>query len=528
MNIMEVKGFAFAYPNGKTILQGINLRIDSGEFVFLCGPSGCGKTTLLRCMKEQIAPVGEARGEITRLPAKEIGYVFQNPDNQIVTDTVRHELAFGLENMGLSTDIIRRRVAETALFFGIDEWIDASVHEISGGQKQLLNLAAVIAMRPRLLLLDEPVSQLDPLARKNFLDVLTRVNRELGIAVLLCEHHMEEILPLSDRVVYMEHGVFQYEGTVQGYLSYVLNKRKQHVDTLPAASRIAASLADLLEDPVQEYPLTVREGRQFLLSDRVVGMESEYREQMRRRLLEYELAEPDELRGTGMERENACLLVDHIWYQYQKQTPFVLKGLELRIEKQEFHVILGGNGSGKTTLLAILGKRIYANRGKIRLGEERKVPSIELLSQNPKAMFSRDTVEQELDTAGCPQEMVKMLELTELKGQHPYDLSGGEQQRLGLAMALAGKPDLLLLDEPTKGLDIEAKKKIGDYLKGYVSQGHTVLCVTHDVEFAARYADVCSLLFEGEILSTEPVKTFFEDNAFYTTDICRVLRGLIP
>ena len=227
-----------------------------------------------------------------------------------------------------------------------------------------------------------------------------------------------------------------------------------------------------------------------------------------------------------MDRENSCLLVDHIWFQYQKQTPFILKGLTLRIEKGEFHVILGGNGSGKTTLLSILGKRQYASRGKIRLGKERKRPVTALLPQNPKAMFSRDTVEEELKDAGCSEMLAQSLKLTELKNQHPYDLSGGEQQRLGLAMVLSGGPELLLLDEPTKGLDVEAKKQIGDYLRAYVEQGHTVLCVTHDVEFAAVYADVCSLLFEGEILSTEPVQTFFEDNAFYTTDLRRLIRGM--
>lgn len=523
MSVMDIKGLTFAYPNGKEILHGIDLAIGEGEFVLLCGPSGCGKTTLLRCMKAEIAPIGEQKGSVTKRPAKEIGYVFQNPDNQIVTDTVRHELAFGLENIGLPTEVIRRRVAETALFFGIDEWIDASVHEISGGQKQLLNLASVIAMRPKLLLLDEPVSQLDPLARKNFLDVLVRVNRELGIAVLLSEHHLEEMLPLADRVIYMKDGKLEYAREVNGYVNYVLTKEPAYLKALPAAVRIAFSLRGVS----REYPLTVRDGRQYL-ADYLHRMdkdaEAKNRWEKARKLCMGRTFE--KTRGEGMDRENACLLVDHIWFQYQKQTPFVLKGLTLRIEKGEFHVILGGNGSGKTTLLSILGKRQYASRGKIRLGKEKKRPTISLLPQNPKAMFSRDTVEEELTEAGCSEALVQSLKLAELNSQHPYDLSGGEQQRLGLAIVLSGEPELLLLDEPTKGLDVEAKEQIGDYLRDYVEQGHTVLCVTHDVEFAAAYADVCSLLFEGEILSTEPVQTFFEDNAFYTTDSRRLIRGM--
>lgn len=523
MSVMEVNGLTFAYPDEKEILHGIDLIMKEGEFVVLCGPSGCGKTTFLRCMKREIAPIGRQKGSITRHRAQEVGYVFQNPESQIVTDTVRHELSFGLENMGLPTEVIRRRVAETALSFGIDEWIDASVHEISGGQKQLLNLAAVIAMRPKLLLLDEPVSQLDPLARKNFLDVLVRVNRELGIAVLISEHYLEEILPLADRVIYMKDGSFQYKGTVQGYVDYVLKEEPAYFDVLPAAVRISY----LLGKTGRQYPLTVREGRCYLME---YLQESKDDMEVRKNIEHVkEICKGRQFlkeRKEGMERDHACLLVDHIWFQYQRQTPFILKGLTLRIENGEFHVILGGNGSGKTTLLSILGRRAYASRGKIRLGKEKKRPATAFLPQNPKAMFSRDSVKEELEAAECGKELAQSLKLADFEKQHPYDLSGGEQQRLGLAMVLAKKPDLLLLDEPTKGLDTEAKNQIGRYLREYTDQGHTVVCVTHDVEFAAVYADVCSLLFEGEILSTEPVQTFFEDNAFYTTNFRRIFRGL--
>lgn len=473
-------------------------------------------------MKREIAPIGRQEGSITRHRAQEVGYVFQNPENQIVTDTVRHELSFGLENMGLPTEVIRRRVAETALSFGIDEWIDASVHEISGGQKQLLNLASVIAMRPKLLLLDEPVSQLDPLARKNFLDILVRVNRELGIAVLISEHYLEEILPLADRVLYMKDGRFPYKGTVQGYVKDVLEKEPSYFDVLPAAVRIA----HLLGETGERYPLTVREGRRYLMEYLQGSKDAmEARENIERVKNVCKGRSFLKDRKRGMEREQACLLVDHIWFQYQRQTPFVLKGLTLRIEKGEFHVILGGNGSGKTTLLSILGRRQYASRGKIRLGKEKKRPVTALLPQNPKAMFSKDSVKEELEVAKCSKELIQSLKLADLEKQHPYDLSGGEQQRLGLAMVLAKEPDLLLLDEPTKGLDTESKSQIGMYLREYTKQGHTVVCVTHDVEFAAVYADVCSLLFEGEILSTEPVQAFFEDNAFYTTNFRRIFRG---
>ncbi len=516
MGIMEVKDLSFSYPKGREVLKDINFTVEFGEFVVISGPSGCGKTTLLRCMKSQISPKGNKKGSVTSFPASDVGYVFQNPENQIVTDTVRHELAFGLENLGLSTDIIRKRVAETALFFGIDEWIDASVYEISGGQKQLLNLASIIAMRPKVLLLDEPVSQLDPLARKNFLDVLVRVNRELGIAVILSEHNMGEILPLADRVIHMKDGVFQYIGDVQGYISYILKEEKEYAGILPASVRIASSI----NAKEKQYPLTVREGRKYLSS---YCMEKGEKEKECLKDI-YELQYCNEKRNINKGMDNVCLLIDHIWFQYQKQTPFVLKGLTLRIERGEFHVILGGNGSGKSTLLSILGKRMYASRGKIRLGKDKKMPKIAFLTQNPKAMFSMDSVKEELNAAGCKDELIHSFGLSSLFDQHPYDLSGGEQQRLGLAMVLSKESDLLLLDEPTKGLDMEARNEIGNYLKRYAELGHTVICVTHDLEFAYAYADVCSLLFEGEILSTESARSFFSDNAFYTTDIHRILR----
>lgn len=512
MSIISVKDFSFSYPDGKERLHDINVEICAGEFVLLCGPSGSGKTTLLRCMKPEIAPVGEKKGDITVLPAADVGFVFQNPDNQIVTDTVRHELAFGLENMGLPSGMIRRRVAETALFFGIDEWIDASVHEISGGQKQLLNLASVIAMRPQVLLLDEPVSQLDPSARKNFLDLLVRVNRELGIAVLLSEHHLEEILSLTDRVCYLEEGRIAYEGAPVDYAENVLKSGSVYSRTLPVSARIAHALYE--EEGMEEkekLPLTVRQGREFV--ENIVDVVPVF----------HQFLPPDRKK---INTADISLYIDHIWFQYHRQTPYVLKGLELKIQRGSFHAVLGGNGSGKSTLLAILGKRIYADRGKIRLGKDRHMPSIGLLTQNPKAMFSRDTVKEELEESKCTEQLCEELELKQLELQHPYDLSGGEQQRLGLALVLAKSPELLLLDEPAKGLDIEAREKLGEYLRNYTAKGNTVLCVTHDVEFASRYADVCSLLFEGEILSTDEAGTFFKDNAFYTTDAVRVLRGL--
>lgn len=514
MNIIEVSQFSFAYPGGTDVLHQINLSIEAGEFVLVCGASGSGKTTLLRCMKSQIAPIGRVSGSITQLPAKEIGFVFQNPDNQIVTDTVRHELSFGLENMGLPGDTIRRRTAETALFFGMDEWMDASVHAISGGQKQLLNLAAVIAMRPKLLILDEPTSQLDPCARKNFLELLVRVNRELGIAVLLSEHNLEQVLGVSDRVLFMKQGTIVCADLPVCYARYILCREPKLERSLPAAARIAAVLEreQKQEGRQQILPLTVRDGRRMLKECEEEGINLQA-------ILEH-CCRKEQPKEDG----ELLLRVDHIWFRYHRQTAFVLRGLELCIKKGEIHAVLGGNGSGKTTLLSILGKRLFADKGKIRLGNC-GMPKIGLLTQNPKGMFTCDSVGEELKQAGCREEFVRRLGLHNVQDAHPYDLSGGEQQRLGLLLVMAKSPELLLLDEPTKGLDITWKEEVGAWLAEYAAQGNGVVCVTHDVEFAATYADVCSLLADGEVLVTEGTKEFFWDNAFYTTDMVRVLRG---
>lgn len=514
--VMEVKGFSFSYPSedgeGKRVLEDINFQMEEGAFVVLCGHSGCGKTTLLRCMKEQIAPEGERKGSITQRKASDVGFVFQNPDNQIVTDTVRHELVFGMENMGLLPEVIRQRAAETALFFGIDEWLERSVYEISGGEKQLLNLASVIAMRPRLLLLDEPTAQLDPYARKNFLDILARVNEELGIAVLLCEHSLEEVLPLADRVLYMENGRIIFDGGARAFAEYTGKANISYERALPAAVRLVHGMKD--EGNGTTTPLNVKEGIRWARERAGCMRLKEAGEQNVRTCAEI------------------CLRADRLYYRYGKGEPFVIHGLTVEIMRGSFHTVLGGNGSGKTTFLSLLSKRCFAQRGKIRLGKDKKMPRTGLLPQNPKAMFSADSVEEELRSVLVNQEereeVAEQLHLNGLMRRHPYDMSGGEQQRLALALVLAGKPDLLLLDEPTKGLDPFLKAELGEFLKKYAIAGNTVVCVTHDVEFAAQYSERISFLFEGEILSTREAGEFFMENAFFTTDTARILRNILP
>ena len=507
--LVKLSHFSFYYPKQTSAaVRDVTLTIKSGEFFLLCGASGCGKSTLLRSLKPQITPHGMIKGERTFTlsgnfdtdrTASEIGFVFQDPENQIVTDTVSHELSFGLENLGLPSAEIRQRVAETALFLGIDHLIQKPVNEISGGEKQLLNLAAILAMRPKLLLLDEPTAQLDPVAAKHFLELLLRVNREMGIAVMVSEHRMEDLLPICDQVCLMEEGALSVPLPPREFVRNIMeNPDHPFWEAMPAASRIAAKNGGLDE----KIPLTVREGRAFL-----------------------QTFPEGEMKLPVCPETDSIFSCQEIWFRYRKDLPFVLRGVDFSLHSGKMHALLGGNGAGKSTLFQLLSGELFPQRGSIKW--KRPKPRTAFLWQEPKAMFSRDTVEEELLSQNGALELGEKMGLGPLLERHPYDLSGGEQQRLGIALVLGIKPDLLLLDEPTKGLDPWNKKLLAELLHRYRQQGGTVFLTTHDVEFAARFCDECSLLFGGRIVSSAPTRTFFSANALYTTNAARIMNGKI-
>ena len=520
MEVFTIRNLTFAYPEQeKNAISDLTLSVQPGEFLVLCGPSGCGKSTLLRQLKTVLAPHGRRNGEILfdekkldELPQREqaerIGFVQQSPENQIVTDKVWHELAFGLESLGYDTPTIRRRVAEMASFFGIQEWFYKPVTELSGGQKQLLNLASVMVLQPKVLILDEPTSQLDPIAASDFLATLGKINRELGTTILLTEHRLEEAFSFASRVAVMDGGKLLCTGTPAEVGAELKSSGNAMFLAMPAAMRIWSAT-----DSTVTCPVSVCDGRNWLL----------------------DYAKTHELQPIPEENKNApdtetVVSARELWFKYDKDLPDVVKGLSLELHKGEFLTLLGGNGTGKTTTLKLLASLKKAYRGELAI-----TGSVGMLPQNPQALFVKPTVREDLleilpkserKTERLAQ-VVSLCKLTELLDRHPYDLSGGEQQRAALAKILLLNPDVLLLDEPTKGLDAEFKQVFGQILRTLQASGVAILMVSHDIEFCAKYADRCALFFDGNIVTESEPKTFFSGNSFYTTAANRIARDVL-
>ena len=451
----------FRYPGSRgDVLSGVSMAVPAGAFALLVGGTGSGKSTLLSLAKPQIAPAGDRAGQVRVFgrpvddldgaAACEVGYVFQDPDNQIVCDSVWHEMAFGLENLGTPQGEMRRRVAEASYFFGMGPWFHGDTDALSGGRKQLLALASTLVMQPRVLLLDEPTAQLDPIAARNFLHALFRVNRELGCTVVVATHEPE---------LMADYATCAFE-LVDGAVRAVENLGRFKCE---ATSAERGALCDA------NAPAAVS------------------------------------ARGA--------------WFRYGRDDDWVLRGLDLEVRQGEVHALVGGNGCGKSTLLALIAGTRRAQRGEVRSAISAKA----MLPQDPKALFAEERVDEELMEwahiggygADEVQAMMGELGLADRAGLHPYDLSGGQRQMLALGKLLLVHPRLLLLDEPTKGLDRAARERVAGMIEAARRDGVTVIVSTHDLAFVRRVADRVSLMFDGELACTEPVGEFFRNNLFY-------------
>ena len=570
MNLVEIKDFGFSYPeSSRKVLEHVNLNIKEGTLNVIMGRSGCGKSTLLRQLKSVLAPAGEKEGKILyrnipledtdhRTQSQEIGFVMQNPDNQIVTDKVWHELAFGLESLGYDNATIRLRVAEMASYFGIQKWFYKNVSELSGGQKQLLNLASVMAMHPSLLILDEPTSQLDPIAASDFLETVKKINRDIGTTVLLTEHRLQDIIPYADRVFVMDEGTLFLEGTPREIGTKLKEQHHGMFLSMPVPMQIYAGT-----DSSLTCPLTVSEGRQWIreyIEEK--GIKKEQIQQANQRLERQGEKNENETAGffghLKRQKENTppAIQMKDVWFRYEKDSPDVIQNLSLEVKKGEFYALVGGNGTGKSTTLSLLGRvhqpysgRIYLDGKDLRSFSDRELYCgyLGVLPQNPQSIFLKKTVLEDLYSViggrkekpsnEYPISMKKekaiegIVSLTHLEGlleRHPYDLSGGEQQRLALAKVLLLRPKILLMDEPTKGMDAEYKEELGSILKKLQSHGMTIFMISHDVEFVAEYADTTGLFFEGNVVTSKKTRDFFAGNNFYTTAANRMARGLFP
>lgn len=565
MNCIEVKNFSFQYPKeNHAALYQVSMEVEEGSFVVLCGKSGCGKSTLLRQFKSVLASHGEKKGEILyggqnledvdlRTQSAEIGYVLQNPDNQIVTDKVWHELAFGLESLGYDTPTIRLRVAEMASYFGIHSWFLKNVSELSGGQKQLLNLASVMAMHPKLLILDEPTSQLDPIAASDFLETVRKINRDIGTTVILTEHRLEDVIPWADKVYVMDKGRMIADGTPNEIGEQLRTMGHDMFLSMPAPMQIYAGTNSPLR-----CPLTVSQGRRWLSEELETKGIKIKKEGTQEETAKKKSSILKKLSGLKKEPEKEIpeIRIKDVWFRYERDLPDVVKGLSLDIKKGEIFAVVGGNGTGKSTAMSLIARIRFPYRGKIYLeGKEiGKYSDDELyhgflgvMPQNPQSLFVKKTVREDLyevidgkrerKSEAYPIEMKKkdavegIVSLTRLEGlldRHPYDLSGGEQQRLALAKVLLLRPKILLMDEPTKGIDNHYKKELGEILRKLSEHGVTILMISHDVEFCAQYADRTGLFFQGNVVTSEESKKFFAGNNFYTTAANRMARNYFP
>ena len=530
--------------NALRVLDRVSFSLDEGEFCTVAGPSGCGKTTLLRSLKPELAPTGAYAGTVealgvalvrdgqraseldARASAEGIGFVMQDPAAQIVCDTVWHELAFCLENLGMPQEAMRRRVAEVAHFFGIEPWMRARTETLSGGQMQLVNLAAVLAVRPRLLLLDEPCAQLDPHARQQFLLMLARVNRELGVTVMMATHAPEDVEELATRR--LDLGDVGRIGAREDALAALrASGRAAAAPPTPAGGSAAAGRPA----PTGSAPIATEGSTLTASAPAAVGVPAPTGSTPAA-AASPRFAAFGALRARSQGAPSPAIEAREVFFRYERSAPWVLRGLDVSVERGRVHAFVGGNGCGKTTLLKVLAGAASPQRGRVR---NNLAASQALLPQDPKALLVCDTVDEELaewqERCGYSradvQATMERFGLADLGGRCPYDLSGGQQQKLAFAKQLLTGAQLLFLDEPTKGLDPASCAECARTVRELAEEGRTVVMVTHDLNFAAVCADTVSLVFDGELACTEPAAKFFASNLVYRPDDASRLYGAL-
>ena len=597
MALIEFNNFSFAYMNSDgseseaKSLDSINLEIDYGDFVLLCGPSGCGKTTLLTNLKKELMPAGRRSGEIkfngTRIidmdeisSACDIGYLFQNPDSQIVTDTVIQEIAFPLENIGLPTEEIRNRISEIVAFFGINDILHKNVNELSGGQKQLVNLCSLLVLRPQVLLLDEPMSQLDPIASYEFLSIVRRLNEEFSITVIMSEHKADSIFPFIDKAVFLKDGKIEFVDNAHNICSEVIDD-EIFENYLPAVTKIYNSLSVKYPSLIKlNTPLSIREGRRCLntIHDDLIKISNDdvdsinlnhdnlhitnkkYHSQEKSGIL-------DKISLGG--NKNALINMNGIYFAYEKGN-LILKNVDFELEKGDFVSLIGGNGVGKSTFLQLLVGILKPIKGKVKY---KKGIKLAYVHQNPMIHFSKDNVKEEFlesileskllqnNSVGFNKEtyddllkmsneefiesdvlnglefdsiefkfkeLIEFFDICDLIDKHPYDCSGGEQQKIVIVKALLQNADVLVLDEPTKGLDPISSKNLANILNSLRDNGITILMTSHDLDFVANNCKRCLMLFDKDIQIDDDPKVIFAENNFYTTFVNRMVKDYVP
>lgn len=573
MALFKIENLTYYYPDGeRPALKEVNLSIEEGEFILVAGGSGSGKSSLARVLAGLLPDFyggrfggrvyfrgRDLRGLDRRKLAREVGMVFQDPEKQLVMTGVEAEIAFGLENLGAPRAEMSRRVAEVISFLGLADLRYAFTATLSGGQKQKLALAAVLAMQPQVLVLDEPTSQLDPVAAEDFLNLVKRLNEEMGFTIVLIEQRLERCYHLADRVLFMEGGRVAQDGPPEQVARRLVQKDALIV---PPVARLFALLG------APEIPVTVKEGRKLL---RTVFPVSSAASQGEDGVGVWRFASAGAGSGTTVtardkdtagrhllfggpdrwkERRKtthaappaplSLLEVKNLWFTYSGGKE-VLREINCRVCAGECVAVLGENGAGKSTLLKNMAGLLRPGRGRVLfMGSDWSKYSdgpgehVAYLSQNPNDYLFQDTVEEELlftlknfglADNGVVDELLKRLHISGYRRVNPRDLSGGERQRVALAAVLVTRPQLVLLDEPTRGMDYRLKSELGRFLKERADAGAGVVLVTHDVEFAAEYATRVMMLFDGRLVADGQKHVVMGESVFYSTQVGKLCRG---
>ena len=553
--MIEFDHLTYAYPDGQAgtpdtggrpppVLRDVSLRIAEGDFVVVVGPSGAGKSTLLRCINGLVPHFygGTVGGRVRvagrdpaalepRRMSEVVGFVFQDPEAQAVVNVVEDELAFALENQGLPLGTMRLRVDEVLEQLQIDHLRQRQLSTLSGGERQRVAIASVLTLRPKVLVLDEPTSQLDPQAAQQVLEALRVLNRDLGLTVVLAEHRLERVVQYANRLLYIP-------GPGQPPLLGDPGEVLAHVPLVPPLVELGKRLN------WSPLPLTIEDAGRFVRELRVEGCGLRVQGSGGR-------GEDAGVRATGQTRKAeggrsrpVVLEIDGLGFAYNGAP--ALRGVHLAVRQGEFVALLGPNGAGKTTLLKQCVGLLKPGQGRVNvLGmDTRRTPVEEVarhvgyVPQNPNALLFADTVSAELAftrrAQGLPpagegsgigdEPLLETLGLSGMRDRYPRDLSVGERQRVALAAVLVGDPDLILLDEPTRGLDYEQKEALASFLQAQKRCGKTILVVSHDVELVAQCAERVLLMDGGEIVVDGPLRQVMNDSPRFASQINRLFR----
>ncbi|MBU3203663.1 ABC transporter ATP-binding protein [Clostridium algidicarnis] len=545
MNHIKLNNLSYKYPNAvNDSLKDINIDIEKGKFVLIIGKSGSGKSTLAKVISGSIPNFygGRLKGNIEIEGVncinetgdnhrRNVSMVFQDPEKQLIMNKVHREIAFGLENIGLATSDIQKRLFESLQFCSLLDFYNRDIKTLSGGEKQKVVIASALAMRDECIILDEPTSQLDPSSAEEIINLIKKINEELGVTIIVIEQRMERWMEFSDKVMFMQQGEIDFFGIPEDFLN------------TNNSSFMPSYIEALRCMDIRESPKTFKNAR--IIMEKQLGRKIKIAESPNenKEHKEHKESKSKFLLGrlfSNKEKEEGEISIKDLKVNYDDN--LVLNNINLNIQKGDFCALIGPNGAGKSTffkaimnLIEYKGDIRFQNKNIKDINKRDFYKSIGYVSQNPNDYISRDSVYNEikftLDNYNIKDEkkinkVIKRLNLEHLKDKNPRDISGGERQRLAIATMIVLEPKVLLIDEPTRGLDNENKKRLQEILKEINSTGVTIILITHDMDFAANVANRFIMLFNGKITSDGDMQKVFKEGFYYTTTLHKLFNNI--